>query len=393
MAKSSSMYVGMDVHKDSIDVALAEEGGRGEVRHYGSIGGDLAALDKVVRKLQSLGQALHFVYEAGPCGYTIYRHLTAKGLDCVVVAPSRIPKRPGDRVKTDRRDAEMLARLHRAAELSAVYVPRPEDEAIRDLCRAREDAKSAQTRARHQLKALLLRSGIGYAGKTAWTPAHVRWLASVKLPNPTQQLVFQEYVDAVTAATERVERLETALHEAVSGWRLYPVVEALQALRGVQLVIAATLVAEIGEIARFDNPRELMAYLGLTPSEYSSGPSTRRGAITKCGNSHARRMLTEAAWSYRLPARLTPIIAKRQSRLAKTIRDIAWKAQVRLCARYRRLRARGKEQNKVIIAIARELAGFVWAIAHEIPVGALQHGLSTGTGLRARQAPAARAGG
>jgi transposase len=283
-----------------------------------------------------------------------------------VVAPSRIPKRPGDRVKTDRRDAEMLARLHRAGELQAVYVPCADDEAMRDLTRAREDAKGAQTRARHQLKAFLLRNGIAYAGKTAWTPGHVRWLASVKLPEPVQQIVFQEYVAAVTAAGERLARIEAALRETVTRWRLYPAVQALQALRGVQLVIAATLVAEIGDIGRFDHPRQLMAYLGLVPSEHSSGPSIRRGAITKCGNSHARRMLTEAAWSYRLPARVTPIIARRQDGLAREVRDIAWKAQVRLCARYRQLRARGKEPNKVVIAVARELAGFVWAIARTV---------------------------
>lgn len=195
----------------------------------------------------------------------------------------------------------------------------------------------------------------------------MRWLASVKLPEPVQQIVFQEYVAAVTAAGERLARVEAALRETVAQWRLYPVVEALQALRGVQLVIAATLVAEIGDIGRFDHPRQLMAYLGLVPSEYSSGASIHRGAITKCGNSHARRMLTEAAWSYRLPARVTPIIARRQDGLSSQVREIAWKAQVRLCARYRQLRARGKEPNKVVIAVARELAGFVWAIARAIP--------------------------
>lgn len=363
MTKSSSIYVGMDVHKDSIDIALAEAGARGEVRHYGTIGGSLVDVDRALRKIIAGGGEAHVVYEAGPCGYALYRHLTAKGIDCTIVSPSRIPKRAGDRVKTDRRDAEMLARLHRAGELEAVYVPRPEDEAVRDLTRGREDAKAAQTRARHQLKSFLFRNGIAYAGKTAWTPAHVRWLASVKLPEPVQQLVFQEYVSAVTVAGERVERLEQMLREAVKGWRLYPVVQALQALRGVQLVCAATLVAEIGDIGRFDNPRQLMAYLGLTPSEYSSGQSVHRGGITKCGNSHARRMLTEAAWSYRLPARITPIIARRQNGQTREVRDIAWKAQVRLCGRYRLLRNRGKEPNKVVIAVARELTGFVWAIA------------------------------
>lgn len=363
MTKSNAIYVGMDVHKESIDIAVAAGGMRGEVRHYGTVGGGTGDVDRALRKIIAQGGEMHVVYEAGPCGYALYRHLAAKGIDCTVVAPSRIPKRAGDRVKTDRRDAEMLARLHRAGELEAVYVPRAEDEAVRDLTRAREDAKGAQTRARHQLKAFLLRNGIGYAGKTAWTPAHVRWLASVKLREPVQQIVFQEYVAAVTAAGERLARLEASLRETVVRWRLYPVVQALQTLRGVQLVIAATLVAEIGDIGRFDHPRQLMAYLGLVPSEYSSGQSTHRGAITKCGNSHARRMLTEAAWSYRLPARITPIIAKRQDGQSREVRDIAWKAQVRLCGRYRLLRARGKEPNKVVIAVARELAGFVWAIA------------------------------
>lgn len=363
MAKFNAVFVGMDVHKDSIDIALADEGVRGEVRHYGTIGGGLGDVDRALRKIVAGGRTLRVVYEAGPCGYALYRYLTAKGIDCTVVSPSRIPKRAGDRVKTDRRDAEMLARLHRAGELEPVYVPRTDDEAVRDLTRAREDAKAAQTRARHQLKAFLLRNGISYAGKTAWTPGHVRWLASVRLPEPVQQLVFQEYVAAVTAAGERLDRLEQALRDTVVNWRLYPVVQALQTLRGVQLVIAATLVAEIGDIGRFDHPRQLMAYLGLTPSEYSSGPNTHRGAITKCGNSHARRMLTEAAWSYRLPARITPIIAKRQDGQTREVRNIAWAAQVRLCGRYRKLRARGKEPNKVVIAVARELAGFVWAIA------------------------------
>jgi len=383
MTKSSNLYVGMDVHKESIDIALAEGDGQQEVRHYGSIGGDLPALDLAVRKLQAAGKALHFVYEAGPCGYVIYRHLASKGLDCVVVAPSMIPKRSGDRVKTDRRDAEMLARLHRAGELSAVYVPHPEDEAIRDLTRAREAAKEAQTRARHQLKAFLLRSGLPYAGKTAWTPAHLRWLASLKLAQPVQQIVFQDYVDAVTAASERLARIEGYLRDAVAGWRLQPLVQAFQALRGVQLVVAATVAAEVGQIDRFGNPRQLMAYLGMAPSEYSSGPTTRRGPITKCGNGHARRVLIEAAWAYRMPARITPIIAKRQDGLSEAVRAIAWKAQVRLCKRYRSLRVRGKEQNKVITAIARELVGFVWAIAREVPAVMPQPGLSPGGALRA----------
>ncbi|MFN7088078.1 MAG: transposase [Burkholderiales bacterium] len=220
MAKFNAVFVGMDVHKDSIDIALADERVRGEVRHYGTVGGGLGDVDRALRKIVAGGRTLHVVYEAGPCGYALYRHLVAKGIDCTVVSPSRIPKRAGDRVKTDRRDAEMLARLHRAGELEAVHVPRPEDEAVRDLTRAREDAKAAQTRARHQLKFFLLRNGIAYAGKTAWTPGHVRWLASVKLPESVQQLVFQEYVSAVTTAGERLARLEQMLRDTVADWRL-----------------------------------------------------------------------------------------------------------------------------------------------------------------------------
>lgn len=242
------------------------------------------------------------------------------------------------------------------------------------MTRAREDAKEAQTRARHQLKAFLLHCGIRYSGKTAWTQAHVRWIAGVKLDQPVQQIVFQEYVDTVTAASERLERVEHHLRDAVGEWRRKSLVEALQAMRGVQLVLAATLAAEIGPLDRFDNPRQLMAYLGLVPSEYSSGSSTHRGSITKCGNTHARRVLTEAAWASRLPARVTTLIAKRQDQLARNIRDIAWKAQARLCKRYRTLRARGKEQNKIIIAIARELSGFVWAIARKVSAAASKDG-------------------
>lgn len=366
MGKCNKIFVGMDVHKDSIEIALAEEGAQGEVRRYGRIGGDLQSLAKAVRKLQSHGAPLHFVYEAGPCGYGIYRYLTGKRLSCDVVAPSLTPRRPGERIKTDRRDGEKLARLARAGELSPVYVPDGRDEAIRDLVRAREDAKVGERRARQQLKALLLRQDIRYVGKSAWTSAHLRWLAGVKLPHPAQQVAFQEYVEAVTEGTQRVDRLTRAITEQINHWRWLPVLEALQALRGIQLVHAVTLVAEIGSFARFDNPRELMGFLGLVPSEHSSAEHRRQGAITKAGNSHVRRALIEAAWQYRQPARVSRIIAQRQTGLPKPIRDIAWKAQLRLCGRFRRLAARRLNRNKVVVAIARELAGFVWAIAREV---------------------------
>ena len=312
--------------------------------------------------------AVQVVYEAGPTGYGLQRALSQHGYHCQVIAPSLIPKRAGDRVKTDRRDAVNLARLERAGELTAVYVPQVEDEAMRDLSRAREDAKRAETRARQQLLALLLRHGLKYSGKTAWSQPHLRWLARIKLPQPAQQIAFQEYVDAITEAAARVERLITQIRMLLPEWRMAPVVEALQALRGVSLVTAVITVAEIGDLTRFTNPRQLMAYLGLVPSEHSSGSRRRLGAITKAGNSHLRRVLVESAWAYRLPARVTRIIRLRQEQLPKPVCEIAWRAQLRLCARYRRLTLKGKTKQVVVTAIARELAAFMWAIALEVKV-------------------------
>lgn len=370
--KKNTMHVGLDVHKDSIEIATAEAGREGEVRRFGQVGGDLSSLDKAVRKLQSSGHKLRFVYEAGPCGFHIYRHLVSKGCACSVVAPSQTPRKPGDRVKTDRRDATSLARLDRAGELTSVHVPAPEDEAMRDLIRAREDAKRAETRARQQLLALLLRNGIAYAGKTAWTPAHERWIARLKLPLPAQQVAFQEYVQAISEAAERVERLTSQIVELLPQWKWAPVVEALTALRGVAQLTAVITVSEIGDISRFEHPRQLMKYLGLTPSEYSTGSRRRLGEITKAGNSHVRRVLVESAWAYSHPARVTPILQKRLEKQTKGVREISWKAQLRLCGKYRKLKSRGKPQQQTVTAVARELVGFIWAIAREVQLAPAQ---------------------
>jgi len=362
-------YVGLDVHKDGIVVALAEDGLRGEIRDYGRIANTPAALQRLVRKVGKEGVELRFCYEAGPCGYGIQRQLSASGYDCVVVAPSLIPKRPGDRIKTDRRDAAGLAKLHRADELTAVWVPDPGHEAMRDLVRARLDAVRALRRARQQLSGFLLRQGCHY-GRPAWTKLHRRWLAGLKFEQAVHHIVLEDYIATVEAAQVRRDRLTAQIEAMLPDWTLAPVVAALQTMRGMALVNAATLIAELGDLARFANPRQLMAYLGLVPCEHSSGASVRRGGLTKAGNSAARRLLIEAAWCYRFPARLSRELLLRQEAQPKPIREIAWKAQLRLCARYRKLARAGKPANVVTAAIARELLGFVWAIARQVPPAA-----------------------
>jgi transposase len=368
MTHPNTLYIGLDVHKESIAVAYVAHDQGAEVTYLGTIGTRQCDIDQLIRKLQSKSKHLVFVYEAGPCGYWLYRYLSKKGYECWVVAPSLIPKKAGDRVKTDRRDAVQLARLMRSGDLTPVYVPQVEDEAVRDLSRAREDTIRDLKAAKFRLKAFLLRHDIRYTGRATWGPAHLRWLSEVVCSTPAHQIVFQEYVRAVNEHTERLQRLEQTLHEQVHTWRLQPVVEALQALRGVQFTVAVTIIAELGDLTRFDNPRPLMSYLGLTPSEYSSGERRRQGSITKTGNTHARHALVEGAWAYRYPAKVSRHLQLRLEKLPKAVQDISWKAQIRLCKRYRKLSARGKHANQVVVAIARELIAFMWAIAKEVPV-------------------------
>lgn len=357
--------VGLDVHKESIDVALAPESST-EVRHYGTVGGDLASVDRVIRKLQSGDSELRLAYEAGPCGFEIYRYCRKKKVECLVVAPSRIPKQPGDRVKTDRRDAAMIARLLRAGELKGIYVPTEEDEAVRDMTRARETAMIHFGRSRKELLSFLLRNGVVYTGKTHWKKEHVNWLSRISLPLPAQRVVFQENLHQIEESHQRVERLTQQIEQQVETWRWKPVVLALQALRGVRLVVAAGIVAELGDMGRFPHPRALMCYLGLVQSEYSSGPHRRQGAITKTGNVHVRRLLIEAAWQYIHGPRVSEIIRKRQQDLPQPIIDIAWKAQLRLCRKYRRMVLRGKNNKVAAVAVARELIAFMWAIHRQV---------------------------
>ncbi len=364
--KKKVLYVGLDVHKKTTDVAIATGRSNGKVRSYGKITSTIDALDKLIKKLEDGDKELRFVYEAGPCGYQIYRHLDAKGIHCRVVAPSMIPRRSGDRIKTDRRDSINLVRLFRAGELTSIYVPTVEDEAIRDLIRCRDDIKRFERKARQRLLSFLLRHGYQYSGKKNWTKGFYAWLSTVKFSHSAQQVTLQEYIEATNECSERIKRITQQIQVHAEEWSRAPLVKAYQALRGVSFIVATTVASEIGDMRRFQNPKQLMAYLGLIPSEHSSGKSVRRGPITKTGNSHIRRALIEAAWTYKMQARISNILLKRQQGLPKSVCDISWKAQTRLCARYRRLFARGKSRQTVVTAIARELSAFIWAIDKEM---------------------------
>ena len=370
-------YVGLDVHKETIAVAVAEPGRAAPV-YRGEIANRPKSVQKWLGKLSEsyAGGLLAFCYEAGPCGYVLYRHILASGHDCQVVAPSRIPKAPGERLKTDRRDALKLARLLRSGDLKAVWVPDQEQEMMRDLSRARDDMKGQERKARQQLNAFVLRHGHPWPrGKSRWTQAHYNWLESLRFERPWQQLTLQEYIDAAKAASERVAQLSAHLMRALPEWSLAPVVDSLIALRGVDKLAAIVLLAELGDISRFDSPKELMGFLGLVPSEHSSGARRRQGAITRTGNGHARRILVESAWSYRFPARQTMHLKRKAVNASESAKKIAWAAQKRLCGRYRTLTRAGKNTKLVCVAIARELAGFIWDIVRQemprlIPQGA-----------------------
>lgn len=361
-----SMFVGLDVHKATISVAVAHGDRDGEVRAWGKISNRPDHVAKLVEKLGRNARRLFFCYEAGPCGYGLHRQIAGLGHACDVVAPSLVPMKAGDRVKTDRGDALMLARLHRAGELTAVWVPDAAHEAMRDLVRARAAAMKLLGKSRQHLQGFLLRHGRVYPGKKGWTKAYRRWLTTIRFGNPAQQIVFQDYVDAVTDAEARVGRLTDQIAAQLPDWSLAPVVDAVQAMRGVAFIVAVTVVAEVGDFNRFGNPRQLMAYLGLTPSEASSGAKVRRGGITKAGSGLARRALIEGAWSYRMQPRVSRKLYDRLEALPKSVRDIAWNGQLRMCRRYRHLMAAGKPKVVATTAIAREMVGFIWAIARQV---------------------------
>ncbi len=363
MGKHSEVFVAFDVAKKKHAVAIAEGGRAGEVRFLGDVDNSPLPIERTIKRLADRYDRLHVCFEAGPTGYGLYRQVQALGHECIVVAPALIPKRAGERIKTNRRDAVTLARLHRAGELTSVWAPGPAHEAVRDLARAREAAADDLRRKRQQLLSFLLRHSRIYSGGGHWTLAHRRWLAGQKFDHAAQQIVG---IDAIEDALQRLRRLEKQLALIVPEWSMAPVVEAYQAMRGASFLVAVTFAAEIGDVRRFDTPRQLMSFLGLVPAESSTGDTVRRKGLTLAGNRRARRVLVEAAWTYRYPARVSETLRVRLEGLPKPVRDIAWKAQVRLCARYRRLSATGKKLPIVVAAIAREMAAFLWAIGREV---------------------------
>jgi len=375
----SEAFIGIDTSKLRNAVAIAEGGRGGEVRYLGEIDTSDAATRKLVAKLAGQYRRLTFCYEAGPTGYGLYRLIGSLGHDCMVVAPALIPKELGDRVKTNRRDAENLARLLRAGELTPVWVPDERHEAMRDLSRAREAAMDDLKRKRQQISSLLLRLGMHYPGKTTWGKAHRNWLRSQKIAHREQRIVFEESLGAESQAQERANRLEAAIRVAVPEWSLAEAVMALQALRGIDLIAAVTVLAEIGDVSRFASPRELMGYLGLVPSERSTGDSAKRGSITKAGNRRVRRILIEASWSYRHPPRIGREKQAKVDAAPKAVAEIAWKAQTRLSARYRALSKKGKRPTIAVTAVARELCGFIWAIDRAVTSARTRAGASQET--------------
>jgi transposase len=366
MAHYNEAFVALDTAKLRNAVAIADAGRNGEVRYLGEIDNTETATRKLVVQLASKYARLTFCYEAGPTGYGLFRLIKSLGHDCLVVAPSLIPSKPGDRIKTNRRDAVNLAKLLRAGELVAVWVPDERHEAMRDLVRARDAAARDYRVKRQNVSSFLLRRGLHFPGKKTWGRTHLNWLTSIKLEHREQRIAFEEMLLAVRQVRERIERLEQAMRDAVPDWSLAQVVEALQALRGMDMIGAIVFLAELGDLSRFENPRQLMAYLGLTPSESSTGESVKRGSITKAGNTRARRLLIEAAWSYRFPPRVSKDMQTRVGAAPRTAREIAWKAQTRLCGRFRTLTRKGKRSTLVVTAIARELSAFTWAISREV---------------------------
>ena len=365
-------YIGLDAHKDSIAIAYAIGGSRAKSTFHGGCGGSLPATENALRKLaKKLGVAfrdLKVCYEAGPTGFVLARRFIKLGLDCVVMAPTKTTRKPNERIKTDKRDAMKIAREFRNGDITEVRIPPSNDQAIRDVARARTDASDDLSRSKQRMKSFLLCNGHRYSGSATWGGPHMSYLRGLSLGNSAQQIVLEEYLLAIEHCRLRVDRLVTKMEELLVDWEWKPAVDALMAFRGFREVAAMTVVAELGDLRRFDGPRPLMSFLGLVPSEHSTGTKRHQGAITKCGNSHARWMLIESAQHYRRPPNVSPELSRRQEGQPVEVREIAWRAQNRLHTKYKRLKARHLHENKAIIAMARELSSFIWEIQNKTSI-------------------------
>ncbi len=367
--RSYPAYIGMDTHKETIVSSIANPG-RGKPKYLGEMANNPKKIKKFVENISMKyqGEALLFCYEAGPCGYQLYHQINSLGHDCMVVAPSLIPVKSGDRIKTDKRDSQKLARYLRDGSLTSVWIPGTEQEAIRDLTRIRGDFKNNETKAKQQLNSFILRHGHSWpVGKKRWSKGFMSWLENLKFKHPWQQIVLQEYINAVSDASNKLNETHKYLLQAKVNWSLSPIIDSLSALRGIDTLAAMIIISELGDLTRFTHPSQLMSYLGLVPSEHTSSTRRRLGAITKAGNNVARRMLVESAWSYRYPARQTAHIKRKAKNASDYAKEVSWKAQKRLCARYQTFTKAGKDTRTTIVAIARELVGYVWDIAaHEM---------------------------
>jgi transposase len=369
-----ALYIGLDVHKEKTCVAVAGPGSKGEIRSHGEVATTQVALDRLIRRIAKARAIpvtrISVCYEAGGCGMWIARMLAKMKVPCTVIAPSLIPTKAGDQVKTDKKDAIKLARLHRAGELVSVFVPDETDEAVRDVCRARVDAIDDRRRAKTRLLAMLRRLGFNYTGKTTWNDSHKRYLRALPLPFPAHRVILEELVEQIDQLDARIARYESHMEQLCADWRCKPIVEAMMGLKGFQMIAAMMIVSEVGDFVRFTHPRQMMSYLGLTPGEYSSAGKHKRSGITKCGNSHARWILVECATHYGKEPKIGANLSKRQEGLAKWIREISWTAQNRLYLRFTSLRKRLMHHNKIKVAVARELCGVIWEIGFKIQSGA-----------------------